>query len=110
MKKTGLAKLGGIAVVLTLIALPYFAYGSAQDTQIKFVDAATYWKEAKCATCHGQKAEKKFNSALSDDEMVAAIMKGKKAEKPPHMPAYGAKGLTEDQAKELIAFMKSLKQ
>jgi cytochrome c5 len=42
--------------------------------------------------------------------MVQAILKGKKPEKPPNMPAYGEKGITEDQAKALVAFMKSLKK
>jgi hypothetical protein len=36
--------------------------------------------------------------------------KGKKAEKPPNMPAYGEKGVTEDQATALVAYMKSIKK
>jgi hypothetical protein len=42
--------------------------------------------------------------------MVEAVLKGKKGEKPPNMPAYQEKGITEDQAKALVAHMKSLKQ
>jgi mono/diheme cytochrome c family protein len=64
----------------------------------------------KCATCHGAKAEKKFDSTKSDDEHVQIILKGKKPEKPPNMPAYEAKGVTEDQARALLTYMKSLRQ
>jgi len=41
--------------------------------------------------------------------MVQAILKGKKGEKPPNMPAFEEKGITADQAKELVALMKQLK-
>ena len=36
--------------------------------------------------------------------------KGKKPEKPPNMPGYEEKGITEDQAKALVAYMKSIKK
>jgi hypothetical protein len=36
-------------------------------------------------------------------------MKGKKPEKPPNMPAYGEKGVTAEQAKALLEYMKKLK-
>src|SRR6185295_17379257 len=67
-------------------------------------DPAAFYK-AKCVACHGQKAEKKFDATLADDQQVEAILKGKKAEKPPHMPGYEAKGVTADQAKALLAYM-----
>jgi mono/diheme cytochrome c family protein len=72
-----------------------------------FDAAATY--KAKCATCHGKTAEKSYNSDMPDDEQVQAILKGKKAAKPPHMPGFGSKGVTEDNAKALVAYMKGLK-
>ena len=71
-------------------------------------DAATIFK-AKCAMCHGQKAEKFYDAAVPDADQVAAILKGKKGDKPPYMPAFETKGLTEDDAKALAAFMKGLK-
>ena len=64
---------------------------------------------AKCKMCHGAKAEKKFNPEIPEAEMVEAILKGKKGEKPPNMPEYGSKGVTEEQAKALIEHMKKLK-
>lgn len=72
-------------------------------------DAAGVFK-AKCAMCHGPKAEKKFDATLPEDQMQAAILTGKKAEKPPNMPEFQSKGITAEQATALIAYMKSLKQ
>jgi mono/diheme cytochrome c family protein len=73
-----------------------------------FDAAATY--KAKCAACHGATAEKKFDATLSDADLVQIVLKGKKGEKPPFMPAYEEKGINEEQAKALVAHMKSLKQ
>jgi len=73
-----------------------------------FNAAATY--KSKCTACHGAKAEKKFDTAKSDDDLVQIILKGKKAEKPPNMPGYETKGITAENAKQLVDLMKSLKQ
>lgn len=72
-------------------------------------DAGAIYK-AKCVACHGQKAEKKFDTAKSDADHVQVVLKGKKMEKPPHMPGYEEKGITLDQANALIVYMKSIKQ
>ena len=81
----------------------------AQDApEVQPSDTAAYFK-AKCVMCHGPKAEKKFDAALPEDQMLEAILKGKKVEKPPHMPAYEPKGVTAENAKALIAYMKQLK-
>ena len=66
--------------------------------------------QAKCVTCHGPKADKKFDVAKSDDENVQVILKGKKAEKPPNMPGYEKKHITAENAKALVDYMKSLRQ
>ena len=71
-------------------------------------DPAAYYK-AKCVACHGPKAEKKFDPALTDEQYIDAILKGKKPEKPPNMPAYGEKGVTSEQAKALLDHMKQLR-
>ena len=73
-----------------------------------FDAAATY--KAKCQMCHGPKADKKFDNTKSDEEHLQIILKGKKAEKPPNMPAYEEKGMTADEAKALLELMKSLQQ
>ena len=79
----------------------------AARTKAPAEPADTY--KTKCVACHGKKAEKKFDTSMSDDQMVEAVLKGKKAEKPPNMPAYGAKGVTAEQAKALVDYMKQLK-
>jgi mono/diheme cytochrome c family protein len=71
-------------------------------------DSAAIYKKS-CAVCHGAKAEKLFDLALNDDEHIEAILKGKKAAKPPHMPAYESKGITQEKAKDLVAFMRKLR-
>ena len=78
----------------------------AQDGQAS--DPAAFYK-SKCVACHGQKAEKKFDPALTEEQHLDAIMKGKKVEKPPHMPSYGDKGVTAEQAKALLYYMKQLR-
>lgn len=73
------------------------------------VDDASATYKTKCVACHGQKAEKKFDSSLPDEQLIDIVMKGKKPEKPPNMPAYGEKGVTAEQAKALVEHMKQLK-
>jgi mono/diheme cytochrome c family protein len=107
MKVAYLKNVGAIAVV-TVLALVFLGSGAAQ-TDVKFADAASFYKDGKCVVCHGQKAEKKFDAAKNEEELTEIVLKGKKPEKPPNMPAYEAKGITADQAKAMIAYMKSLK-
>jgi mono/diheme cytochrome c family protein len=108
MTTNGLMKLmvafAGVALTAAFLVVSVRARTSADD----FDAAGTY--KAKCFACHGANAEKKFNSTLSDDEMVQAVLKGKKPEKPPNMPAFEERGITEDQAKALVSFMKTLKK
>jgi mono/diheme cytochrome c family protein len=69
--------------------------------------AVTY--KAKCAMCHTAKADKNFDPAKTDEELVQTILKGKKGEKPPPMPGYEAKGMTAEEAKALVTYMKTLR-
>jgi len=54
-------------------------------------------------------AEKKMDKTKADDVLMQVVLDGKTAEKPPNMPAFKDKGLTADQAKALVGYMKSLK-
>jgi mono/diheme cytochrome c family protein len=108
MKNTHMRKFAVATSVVTLFVVLALVSGSAQ-TDVKYVDAASYYKDAKCVVCHGAKAEKKFNTELKDEELIEIVMKGKKVEKPPHMPAYEAKGITAEQAKAMVDYMKGLK-
>ena len=96
-------------VVAMLVAGSALFSAAARVNSADDFDAAATYK-AKCVACHGAAAEKKFNATLTDAELVDAVLKGKKGEKPPNMPAYQEKGVMEDQAKALVAYMKSLKQ
>jgi mono/diheme cytochrome c family protein len=102
----GLMKLGvafaGVMLAASFVVVSVRARTSAND----FDAAGTY--KAKCFACHGAKAEKKWDSTHPDAQMVESIMNGKKAEKPPNMPAFADKGITADQAAALIAYMKSI--
>jgi mono/diheme cytochrome c family protein len=91
-----------------MLLTPLGASTAAATQEISAANAADYYK-AKCTACHGAKAEKKFDATVADDVLVDVIMKGKKAEKPPNMPSFEAKGVTADQAKGLVDFMKQLK-
>jgi cytochrome c5 len=91
-----------VALVLGVLVL---AFGQAN---VEPSDTAAYYN-SKCVMCHGKKAEKKFDASLSDDQLVEIVLKGKKAEKPPHMPGYAEKGVSPEQAKALVDHMKQLK-
>ena len=90
------------AVAVMFLIVPVPARTTGQE------DPAALYK-AKCAMCHGAAAEKKFDAAKPDAELTETVLKGKKVEKPPHMPAYEEKGITSDQAAALVNFMKAQK-
>ena len=98
----------GLVVVPVLGLLLAGTATRGSSAAVQEFDAATTYK-AKCAMCHGQTAEKKFDAAKADEVLEATILKGNDAVTP-KMPAYEAKGITPEQAKALNAFMKSLKK
>src|SRR6185369_2999383 len=69
----------------------YDQFDAGTGSGRQFDGAATY--KAKCVVCHGQKAEKKFDVSLPDQQLIDIVLKGKKPDKPPNMPAYGEKGV-----------------
>ena len=97
LKKVALL-LAGVVIAATFVIAAVPARTADDDT------AALY--KSKCFACHGATAEKKFDATKADDELIQAVLKGKKSEKPPNMPAFEERGLTADQAKALVAFMK----
>ena len=94
--------------VVPLLAVTIFKVAPAMTVASSTDDPATTFK-AKCAVCHTPKAEKFYDMAKTDEEHVQIILKGKKGEKPPYMPSFEAKGMTEDEAKALNTYMKSLR-
>lgn len=106
--RTNLVKLFVIAAFMAAV----FAIPALKTDLVKVSaqtdDAAAVYK-AKCAMCHSPKAEKAYDPAMPMEQQVEAILKGKKAEKPPNMPGFEAKGMTAEQAKALAEYMKSLR-
>jgi mono/diheme cytochrome c family protein len=94
--------IGGVMVAATFLIVSVPARSTADD------DAGAMYK-TKCFACHGATAEKKFDATKGDDDLIGTVLKGKKMEKPPNMPGFEEKGITADQAKALVAFMKSQK-
>jgi len=78
----------------------------------KFDDPAATYK-AKCAMCHTPTASKYYDGSVPEADQVKAILTGTTAKDPnaviKKMPGFAEKGITEDQAKALAAYMKSLK-
>ena len=103
----GLIKLGVAFAGATLAATFVVVSVRARASAVDFDAAGTY--KTKCVACHGAKAEKKFDATLADDVLLQAVLKGKKPEKPPNMPAFEDRGITADQAKALVDYMKSVK-
>ena len=82
-----------------------FLIGSVPGRTSSQDDGAALFK-SKCVACHGATAEKKFDATKADEVLIETVLKGKKMEKPPNMPGYEEKGITADQAKAMVAFMK----
>ena len=99
-----------IGLVLLPLAVVLMAGTATQDSSaaVQEFDSNSVYK-AKCAMCHGQKAEKKYDATKADDVLESVILKGNDTVTP-KMPSYEAKGITPEQAKALNAYMKSLKQ
>ena len=94
------------ALVSTIFAVSVGAHlGSDGPT---FEPKAYY--RMRCASCHGSRAESRFNPDLPEQQMVEAILYGRKAERPPDMPSFGDKGINEERAKGLIAYMRAVKR
>lgn len=100
-----LTKLMFLAAALILAAALLIVSTPARATDD---DAATLYN-TKCKMCHGATAEKKVDKTKPDDTLIQTVLDGKTLEKPPNMPAFKERGITPDQAKALVGYMKSLK-
>jgi mono/diheme cytochrome c family protein len=90
---------------VTLLAVLFLALGTAWGK-----DAAAIYK-SKCAGCHGAQGEGKTGpklagTSLSEDDIVNVLTKGGQT-KAPHTKPY--KGVNEQNAKQVAAYVKSLK-
>ncbi|MDH3492490.1 MAG: cytochrome c [Acidobacteriota bacterium] len=95
-----------------LFVLPLLGFAVVKTSAVRAVHAldddpvAVY--KTKCAMCHKPDASKFFDPAKTDEELVEIVLNGKKGEKPPYMPGFSAKGMTEEQATALVEHMKTL--
>lgn len=110
--KFTITRLVNVAVALVgaslLVVFMLVSVAARSDVDDQFDAAGTY--KAKCVACHGAAADKRYDKTKADEPLIEAIMKGKKSEKPPNMPAYEEKGVTAEQAKALLDYMKSVRQ
>jgi mono/diheme cytochrome c family protein len=103
-----------VFVIAAFVASPAHAVsgnivsGTAVLNNADDYDVGAEYKKA-CAVCHKATAEKFFEPSKMDEVLVEIVLKGKKAEKPPHMPGYEAKGMTDAQAKLLVAYMRQMR-
>ena len=96
-----------VVTVAFLLPMAALASWAAED------GAALYKK--KCAGCHGANGEGKpamkapalKGTKMEADQIVQHLMKGEPDSKPPHNK--GMSGVTEDQAKAIADYVKSLK-
>src|SRR5262249_41824387 len=93
-------------IVLTVIALLSMSFVACAAE-----DGAAIYK-SKCAACHGPDGAGKVGPAvkgisLTDAQMDELLTKGAAGKKAPHSKAIT--GLTDDQAKAVAAYVKSLK-
>lgn len=96
------------AIVLAVIILAGILLPQAASAE----DAAALYKAKMCAACHGPDGAGKtpLNTPevqkLSDADLAKVIAEGK----PPKMPGYKAKGLTDDQIKALVSYIRTFKK
>jgi cytochrome c len=88
-----------------------FVIGLMSGMALAAEDGAAIYK-AKCAMCHGPDGAGKSGpalkgSALTADQIAAALTKGAEGKKAPH--AKPMAGLTADQASAVAAYVKTLK-
>lgn len=109
MKTTKILMLVMVIAVTLFIVLPNLSWAE---------DGAALYK-AKCAACHGADATGKPTAkipslvspevkAQSDANLTDAIANGGKAQKASH--AFAKKGLTDDQVKALVTYVRGLQK
>ena len=103
-------KLFTIAIIVLPLLLVMAMNTSTATVSASDDDAAALYKKNTCFACHKADASKAFDPAEEDEVLINIILKGKKGEKPPYMPAYEAKGIDAEKAAALVAYMRSLRE
>jgi len=97
-------------MLIAFLAIALCAYFALPQSASADDGAAVY--KTKCSACHGAEGQGKVGPALkgtslSEEQIAGVLAKGDAAKKPPH--AKPMNGLSEDQAKAVAAFVKTLK-
>jgi mono/diheme cytochrome c family protein len=102
-----------LAIVVAVIALALFLL----LPNLSWAEDGASLYKTKCAACHGADGAGKPAAKIpaivsdevkkmSDDDLTAMITEGGKAKKATH--AFGAKGVTPDQVKMLVSYIRDL--
>ena len=97
--------------VLRCVVFAALVLALTTGTMLAADDGAAIYK-SKCAVCHGPNGEGKMGpklvgTSMSEADIVTQLTKGVAGKKAPH--AKPISGLTDDQAKAVAAYVKSLK-
>jgi mono/diheme cytochrome c family protein len=92
-----------LLLVTAFTATPKMTAANNED------DAAAMYAKLMCVACHTKTAAKNFDATKADADLVQTVLKGRKADKPPNMPSFELKQVTEAQALSLVTYMKGLK-
>ena len=95
-----------LILAITVPLLAVYVFNQSVTTYAVAADDVAAVYKAKCAMCHKAEATKHFDPEKSDEVLIEITLKGMKGEKPPYMPGFEAKGMTSEQAAELVAYMK----
>lgn len=109
MKINNIKLIATVLFALPLLLLTAFTATPKMTAASNDDDAAVMFTKFLCVACHTKTASKNFDATKADAELVQTVLKGKKADKPPNMPSFEAKQVTEAQALSLITYMKGLK-
>src|SRR5215213_4119713 len=108
--KLNRVKFLAIAVIVpALAALAAFKASPARAVSNRVQEDVAAQYKKQCAMCHKPDVSKFFDASKMDEALIEIVLKGKKAEKPPNMPAFEEKGMTKDQAKLLVAYMRQMR-
>jgi cytochrome c5 len=111
LKTVRFKKISAVFGCLPLLAITLNASHAVKKTPgASDIDPASIYRDEQCISCHGPRAGRFFDAKKDDNQLIETVLRGRRAETPPDMPAFGEKGMTTDQAKALVAYMKSLRK
>jgi len=87
-----------------------FATETRRTTEVRREFDPRIFYKTNCEECHGLTAERRFNPDNPEAQMIDAILNGATVEDTKDMPAFSQKGIDEQKARALIAYMKSIRE